>query len=195
MEINVKEILLSLHSLQFYAALTSVVAVFLTARKNILCWPIGILGTVLSAYVYFAQQLPFEAILQILYLGMAIFGWINWSNASPNKNLKVETSTVKEHLVLITSATLLGLVLGTISYTYNQLHSDYLDALLTTFSLGANWLATQRKIENWWYWIAIDLVSVVFYEWRGMHWFALLFGFFVIIAIRGLSSWKEEAKA
>jgi nicotinamide mononucleotide transporter len=195
METDVKAILLSLHSLQFYAALTSVLAVILTARKNILCWPIGILSTFLSAYVYFAQQLPFEALLQVVYVGMAVYGWVNWSKASPNKHLKVETATRKEHLVLIASAILLGLVLGTISYSYYRTYSSYVDAFLTTFSIGANWLAAKRKIENWWYWIAIDLVSVVFYEWRGMHWFALLFGFFVLIAVRGLSSWKEEVEA
>jgi nicotinamide mononucleotide transporter len=195
METDVKAILLSLHSLQFYAAFTSVLAVFLTARKNILCWPIGILGTVLSGYVYFAQQLPFEALLQVVYVGMAVYGWVNWSKASPNRHLQVETTTLKEHLILISTALLLGLGLGTLSYSIYHSYSAYVDAMLTTFSIGANWLAAKRKIENWWYWIAIDLVSVVFYEWRGMHWFALLFGFFVVIAVRGLSSWKEEVEA
>jgi nicotinamide mononucleotide transporter len=189
---NLREIAFSINTIQFYAALTGVISVFLTAKKNSLCWPIGILSSSLAFYIYLFQELPFEGFLQAIYIGMGFYGWINWRKSKNNYKFGVEKTTINEHRWLIGLSIGIGLILGVISYSYYGNFISFLDALLTTFSLAANWLAAKRKIENWWYWIVIDLVSVGLYAYKEMYWFALLFGFFVLIAIRGLYSWKEE---
>lgn len=185
------EIALSPNSIQFYAIITGVITVFLTARRNIWCWPVGIVSTILAAYVYLFQQLPYEALLQVFYLIMAIYGWINWYKSSENKGLVVEYTSLKQHIWLCTTAAVVGLGLGYFSFLHYHSYLSFLDALLTTFSLAANWLAAKRKIENWWYWIVIDSISVGLYHYKGMDMFALLFIFYTLLAIRGLGEWKE----
>lgn len=168
-------------------------AVLLSARQNILCWPIGILNTILAGYVYFVQQLPSEAILQIVYLVMAVYGWIVWSKkTNQNDTNNFGWTSAKFNCILIALSALSGIALG---YSFFQVtHSDiaYLDAILTTFSVAANYLSARKKIDNWIYWLVINAISIGLYEYKAMHWFALLFVFYFLIALRGLFGWRSS---
>jgi nicotinamide mononucleotide transporter len=49
----------------------------------------------------------------------------------------------------------------------------------------------KKWIENWFYWIAIDGVSVYLYYTRGLEIYALLMFAYTIIVIYGYFKWKK----
>ncbi len=188
------EFLFSDNFITFIAALLGVVAVLLTARQNIWCWPIGILNTILSAYIYWNQTLPAEACLQLFYFAMAVYGWIIWKKLEKHNFAIVTRNTNIENVRLVSLSCILGLVIGFGFFQLTHSFSAYLDAELTSFSLAANYLSARKKLDNWVYWFFINAISIGFYSYKELYWFAILFAFYLLIAIRGYLEWGNSIK-
>ncbi|MEP0781769.1 nicotinamide riboside transporter PnuC [Microcoleus sp. ZQ-A2] len=70
----------------------------------------------------------------------------------------------------------------------------YLDALTTIVSFTAMWLLVQKRIESWYYWIAVDVIGIEFYYVKGVRFIVLLYAIFLGMAINGLISWNKTSK-
>jgi nicotinamide mononucleotide transporter len=69
---------------------------------------------------------------------------------------------------------------------------------MTTWSaIWATFLVARKVLENWWYWLVIDTVSVFIYWARDLQLTSLLFVLYVILVPIGLlnwtRSWREQA--
>lgn len=53
-------------------------AMWLSARKKLENWPLWLVVDVLSVGLYISQGLHFYAVLYLVYIGMAVFGWRAW---------------------------------------------------------------------------------------------------------------------
>jgi len=93
----------------------------------------------------------------------------------------------------VTAAVALGLCLLLDRATDSQV--PVLDGVTTAMSLGAQWLMSRRVLENWWVWIAVDLVYVPLYLWKGLHVTAGLYAVFLLLCLLGLVDWGRELRA
>ena len=67
-----------------------------------------------------------------------------------------------------------------------------IDSFTTCFSIIATFLVVKKILENWIYWIIIDLVSIYIYFSRDLHLTSLLFLVYTVIAIIGYFNWKKK---
>ena len=64
--------------LGYFAALISLIAIVLNARKNILCWPIFLFSNILwITYSILEGDVP-SILLWILFSIFNVYGWIQW---------------------------------------------------------------------------------------------------------------------
>jgi nicotinamide mononucleotide transporter len=68
----------------------------------------------------------------------------------------------------------------------------YIDSLTTWSAIWATFLVARKVLENWWYWLVIDVASVFIYWSRGLELTALLFVVYVIMIPFGLISWTRS---
>lgn len=180
------------------ATVTAVIYVFLALKENAWCWSFGIVSSALSVGVLFHEELIYEAVLNVFYVVLGIYGWIKWSK---DKGAKDSTAIgripSKELLYACALAVFCGVVLGYIRSHNVENHFAYLDALTATFAVIATWMTAKKYIENWIFWIAIDAVSAVLFFLKGpqMYIFALLFIFYTFMAAAGYVAWKKSLKA
>lgn len=178
--------------LEITATLLAICYVVLAAKGSLWCWPAAFISSAISGYIFFDVNLKLEAVLQLYYIGMAIYGYIQWKNANNStKELPIETYTVSWHLKWILLLSVVSIATGYIAKHY--LHSDfaYIDAATTWFSIFATVLVTRRILENWWYWIVIDAVCIGLYWEKSLYFFSLLFVLYVILATYGLKQWQQ----
>ena len=71
----------------------------------------------------------------------------------------------------------------------------YIDSMTTWSALWATFLVARKVLENWWYWLVIDAVSVFVYWERDLQLTALLFVIYVAIIPIGLLSWTRSYRA
>jgi nicotinamide mononucleotide transporter len=66
----------------------------------------------------------------------------------------------------------------------------YLDSLLTTTSLIAQWMMTRKFLENWLIWIALDVAYVPMFIYRELYPTAVLYSVFLVLAVKGYHDWR-----
>lgn len=193
---------------EWLAVATGIVYVILAARRIMLCWLFAFISSAIYIYLCLSYQLYIETALQFFYVMMAVVGWYSWrkdsflSAASKSDVLDVIEVPVKEiktwnlnkHLVNIVLSGIIAFLLGFMFDLYTDQANPYMDAFTTVFSLATTFMVTQKILENWIYWIIIDLVSIVLYYNRGLQLTAVLYGLFTILAIAGFIAWYGKFK-
>lgn len=73
--------------------------------------------------------------------------------------------------------------------------APFWDALTTALSLASQYLLARKRIENWWIWIAVDIIYVPLYMSRGLPLTAALYAVFLAMCMIGLMQWKSRVTA
>lgn len=190
------EFILAQTSLDWFTTIMALLYVILAARNNSWCWLFGAVASATWAYVDVVQyQLYSDAGLQAFYFLMAGVGLYNWQKGGgQQQNLPIQHMSKVDHLYLLVGGTVAGLLLGYFVGENLPAAATYWDALTTTFSIGATVFLLQRKLENWLYWIIIDLLYVGIYWSREAWFFALLMVVYTLIAAWAYWNWLNIIK-
>lgn len=165
--------------------------VWLTVKENIWNWPIGIANSAFFLIVFLKAHLFADSGLQIVYIILGFLGWYWWLYGGDKKTeLTVAHSTVKTLLTLI----ILGgfatwgmtVYLARIADT-----APFWDALTTVLSLVAQYLLTKKLIENWHFWILVDIIYIPLYAYKHLYLTAAVYVIFLTMAITGLLEWRK----
>jgi nicotinamide mononucleotide transporter len=173
------------------AVLFSIFYVILAAKQSIWCWTYAAISVILYIYICFTAELFAETILQIFYLFMAAYGYYNWRKL---EKISVNQWSVRRHLLLILFGAIFTFLMGFYFSTYTSAKMPIVDSFTTIFSIIATYLVTKKVLENWLYWIVIDVVSIYLYFGRDLHLTSLLFIVYTVIAIFGYFSWIKKVK-
>ena len=65
-----------------------------------------------------------------------------------------------------------------------------LDSFTNALSFVGLWALARKYIEQWWFWILVDMVCCILYVQKGIPFKAGLYGLYVVIAIAGYFKWK-----
>ena len=64
--------------LQWTGFISGILYVIFAAKGKWWCWPVGLIWVICTFIVSVQADLFSDAVLQILYFGLTIFGWYNW---------------------------------------------------------------------------------------------------------------------
>lgn len=179
---------------EWIAVAAGLIYVVLIARKNILGWLFAVISSVIYIYLCFMSDYFLETILQLFYLIMAFWGFYMWNKTKKEEQF-IRRWSVKSHLINIVISTLITVLVAFVFDTFTDQDRPYLDAFTTVFSLGATFMVTQKVLENWIYWIVIDLVSIELYAYKNLNLTAGLFLIYTIIAVFGYFRWRKAYKS
>ena len=176
--------------IEFVAVIFSLLCVWLTAKKNILCWPIGIIGMIGYAIIFKEKGDIGNFLLQFAFLGQSVWGWINWKTSNNLKTSKLQTI---ERLNLFVGGIFLFFTLYLLSSAFGG-NLVILDSITTVISIGGMYLLAKNKIEAWWCWVVADLIYIQFFIQNQLPVSAGLYFIFLVLAIYGWRTWIKEMK-
>jgi nicotinamide mononucleotide transporter len=173
---------------EIFAVLLAVAYVWLAAEESIWCWPAGLASTALYAYIYWDVTLLFQMLLNIYYMVMAVIGFIFWRKQGASK-ISISRMSSSSHFITLAGGALITLVVYFVSKHFVDYDLVVLDISLAVFSLITTYLTVIKKLENWYYWSVINLVSIVLLYDRGLYLTVLLMLIYIVLAGRGLIHW------
>lgn len=179
--------------LEWIAVTTGLIYVILAAKRSIFCWLFAICSAGIYVYLCYSTQLYIESFLQVFYIVMAVLGWLLWSKTK-NEKLFVKKWPVKYHVWNLSLSAGVTIILGLAFDLFTDQAYPYTDSFTTVFSLAATYMVTKKELNNWIYWIAIDIVAAFLYMGRGFYLTALLYALFTILAIFGWLQWRKQFK-
>ncbi len=181
-----------LHWTETLAVLLGVVYVVLAARGSRWCWPPGIVSCALWAWATFTlYNLWVDALLQLFYVAMGVWGWYHWKPGGAADELPITTMRAADHLRVWGIGLPLALLFGWFFDTYTPAAATWLDAFTTVFAILTTWLVVEKKLENWLYWVLVDSLYVYLYARQGAWLFMLLMMAYTLIAISGWFRWRR----
>jgi nicotinamide mononucleotide transporter len=189
--------------LEFAGTVFNLWSVWLVARKSILTWPVGIAGVILFAILFYQIQLYADLVEQAYFLVTGFYGWWIWGRAGGGGDKAVTITRsgaagVTGSLAIVAVGTaamgyLLARIDGYLPVLFPQPATfPYLDAFTTVMSFVATILMARKKIECWHLWIAVDLIGVGLYFAKGVVFVSLLYLVFLVLATRGLLTWRRD---
>jgi nicotinamide mononucleotide transporter len=89
---------------------------------------------------------------------------------------------------------LLSVINGYLLTQHTDAAFPYLDSLTTWSAIWATFLVARKVLENWWYWLVIDIASVFIYLARDLQLTSMLFVVYVIMIPFGLLSWSRSMR-
>ncbi|MBB6252318.1 nicotinamide riboside transporter PnuC [Nitrospirillum iridis] len=182
--------------LEFVAAAISALAVWGTTRRLLWCWPVSLVSVALYAVVFFNAKFYSDMILQGVFGAFLIYGWICWwRGVRDDGAVIVQPLSIGRAIAGLMAGAGMGVVLGWGMARWTDAALPYLDASLTGLSLVAQYWTARKHIENWWLWIAVDLVYTVMYSVKDLYITAGLYAGFIILAILGWRSWRAGTEA
>ncbi|NMH64273.1 nicotinamide riboside transporter PnuC [Shewanella salipaludis] len=173
------------------AVVLALAYLLLAMKANVWCWGAAFASTAIYTVLFWQVALLMESVLNIYYMLMAVYGYWLWSQGGEqHAGVEVSSWPLKTHLSLIAGTALLSLGVGHMMATYTQAAFPYLDAATSCFAVMTTYLVAKKVLENWLYWVVIDLVSIYLYLNKGLMLTSLLFVFYVGLAVGGYFLWR-----
>ena len=196
--------------IEFFGTIFYAISVWLAVKNKVLTWPISIVGVTLFAILFFQIQLYSDLLEQFYYLATAAWGWWVWVHPKSkeqtdqqSKELVVSTNSGKANLIC---AVVIGILTVITTALMSNLHlilpnvfqvaASYplLDSFTTIMSFVGTYLLIRRKIENWYLWIAVDVIAVWLYYQKDVLFLSLLYACFLVAATKGFFEWRKILK-
>ncbi len=182
---------LSEHGLELAGMIATVLGIWLTTRRLLICWPITLLADVLYLIVFYRAQLYSDALLQIFFVVFTLYGWWHWwRGVRAEGEVRVVVLGARGWIVGLAAGAVGALLLGALMVRVGAA-LPHLDAALTSYSLVASWWQARKHIANWWLWIAIDVIYIGEYLYKDLRATALLYAGLVLLAVLGLRDWRR----
>jgi nicotinamide mononucleotide transporter len=177
--------------IEILAVATSYACTYLCVCQSRWNYPLGVVTTLLSAYLFWQWGL-YGSMLANIYLPIAlIYGWFRWGD---DRNTRPVTKTTLEQWVLYIaiSAITYAIVFGVMLMFNATL--PLADVGILVLTILAQWLLDNKKLENWYVWAVVNVLAIGVYFSAGLYLAGLQYIFFLLNTIYGWHMWNESRK-
>lgn len=181
--------------LEGIAVATSFLAIWCTARRWLICWPLNLLACALYFKLFYDVRLYSDMALQGLFGTLILYGWVSWLRGKDDDGEVVITPLLPTHITIGLIAGTLGAVsLGWVTSTFTNAAVPWMDAALSSFSVVAQIWTAKRKAASWLLWIAVDVLYVGMFIHKELWLTAGLYAAMIGIAVQGYFSWRKAER-
>ena len=170
---------------------TGAACVYLVVRQNIWNFPLGIANNVFFLILFVEARLYGDAGLQVVYILLGIQGWYWWLHGGAYRTALPVNRARPRTLLWLAGLVALGTAGLMLALQAARGSAPFLDAFTTVLSLAAQYLLNRKAIENWYLWIAADVLYIALYLARDLHLTALLYFIFLCLCLAGLWRWRQ----
>jgi len=187
--------------IEILAALSGIISVWFSRKASIWVYPTGLINTVFYIWISYDAQLIGEAVVNLYYTIMSLYGWYNWLRRNEKHELIVQVSRSNRtdwmlQLSFFTSTYLvLFLSLNYLKEAFFPGAIPWADALASAAAFTGMWLMTRKKLESWIWWIITNIASMPLYYSKGYIFTAVYYFILLILAILGYIEWRKKADA
>jgi nicotinamide mononucleotide transporter len=187
---------LEVNWLEITGVITGFVCVYLNTRENVWGWPIGLVSVFCYIFIFYDAKLYADMALQVIYVALGLYGWYEWLyGGEAKKQLRVSKIKQKELLLLVS----IGIVATGTAYYSLQKFTDaslpFWDSITAVFSLAGQYLLARKVLENWLFWIFVDIIYVFLYFYKALYLTSLLYFGFLVLATIGYFGWRKSLQA
>jgi nicotinamide mononucleotide transporter len=178
--------------LEAIAVVLGLINVALIVHRSLWNYPFGIAMVVLYAHIFFDARLYSDALLQLFFFVVQIYGWVHWARvAAKTGDVAVVRLTQRAQLAWMIGCAVAIAIWGWGMYRFTDAAYPWWDGSVAILSVAAQLLMARRFLENWVLWITVDLLAIGLYAAKNLWLTAGLYCVFLLLAIWGLIRWRD----
>jgi nicotinamide mononucleotide transporter len=174
--------------LEVSAVYFSFACTWLCTRQVRFSYVLAVISTVLLSITFWQAELFGSMALNIYLIPTVIYGWFIWGKDEVTKPVEHVKLKILPVYLIVTTLTWLGAFL-VIKMLDGAL--PVFDGWILVGSIFAQYLLDRKKIETWFIWIIVNVISIFVYLNSGLYLLAIQFGFFIINAVIGWIFWHR----
>jgi nicotinamide mononucleotide transporter len=181
------------NSFEAIAALISLIAVVLAARRSVWNFPFGLVGVLLYTKIFYDAQLYSDTLLQLYFFVIQLYGWWHWAqHRDATGHAVVETSSKRDRWLIVVAVLIITATLGFGMSRTTNAALPWWDASIAGLSVVAQILSSRRKLENWPLWIGANIIGIGVYSAKALYITAGLYAVLLLLALFGWQRWRKE---
>jgi nicotinamide mononucleotide transporter len=200
---------LTAHWLDIVTTVLGLAYILLEYRASLWMWVVGFAMQALGIVLYYQKGLYADCGMEFYYLSMTVYGYWKWvrgnqrdrsfytsadsSDPQPPNLGGLEITHIPLRL-LVRWSVIMAAVWALIYWllvTYTNSNVPLADSFTTALSLIGIWALAHKYLEQWFIWIAVDVVTSILYFYKDIPFKASLYALYVIIAIFGYMKWRR----
>jgi len=181
---------------EIVAVVLSLAMVGCNIRVNPIAWPLAIAASLIYCVLFADSRLYGEASLQIFFMLVALWGWWQWlrGRGADGAALRVRALSARGCWLLLGAVLLAWPLLALFLRGFTDTDVPWWDALPTAGSVAGQWLLGRKYVQNWPVWVAVNVVSVGLFAWKGLWLTTVLYALFTLLALWGWRQWQRLAQ-
>jgi nicotinamide mononucleotide transporter len=183
------------HWLDIVTTVLGLAYILLEYKASVWMWLAGFLMQALGIVLYYQKGLYADCGMEFYYLAMTLYGYWKWIHGTASKEA-LPVRHFPRRLVLPWLG-IIGAVWALIYWllvTFTNSNVPMADSFTTALSIVGIWALAPKYLEQWFIWIAVDVVTCILYFYKDIPFKASLYGLYVVIAIAGYFKWKKMIK-
>lgn len=168
-------------------------AIFLAGRNSVHTWWLGIVGCSLFALLFYQSHLYAEVLLQVFFIGSGVLGWWKWTSGHHGAPLSISHANFASLLWTVPAGIGATAAYGAMLHFRTNDYAPFFDSAVLVFSVIAQILLIQRRVENWTFWLLVNTIAIPLYASRGLYLSAVLYAAFWINALVSWVRWRKLA--
>lgn len=167
-------------------------SILLATRNSLHTWWTGIIGCLMFAWLFYQARLYADVTLQVFFIVTSLYGWWHWRRGEQGQPAPIRRSTLRDVSLWSLCAVLAALGYGALLHQFTNAYAPFLDSLVLTFSILAQFLLMRRRIETWYCWLIVNTIAVPLFLSRDLHLTAAFYSAYWINAWVGLACWRTK---
>ena len=181
------------HWLDITTTVLGLAYILLEYRVSVWMWLVGFLMQSLGIILYYQKGLYADCGMEFYYLAMTVYGWWRWIKPKANSQKPIAISLFPRRLVLpwLLLIAAIWAFIYWLLVTFTNSNVPLADSFTTALSIVGIWALAHKYLEQWFIWIAVDVVTSVLYFYKDIPFKASLYALYVVIAIAGWFKWRN----
>lgn len=180
-------------ALEITANLVATFSILLAGRNSVHTWWTGIISSVLFTVLFYQNKLVADVVLQVFFVITSAIGWWQWILGNQGSALPISHTNLKKLVWTIPVGLAATTIYGALLHYFTSAYAPFFDSAVLVFSVIAQLLLMQRRIENWGFWIIVNTIAVPLYASRALYVTALLYSGYWINAAISWWQWRHLA--
>lgn len=181
--------------------------ILLEYRASVWMWAVGAVMQFLGIILYYQKGLYADCGMEFYYLGMTVYGYWMWRHKGMANNegaqqagsdapsaIPIRHIPLRLALCWGAAAAALWALIWWLLTTFTDSTVPVADAFTTALSLVGIWALAHKYLEQWFIWLAVDVVTCVLYWHKDLPFKSALYALYVVIAIAGFLRWRKLMK-
>ena len=193
------EIFMTEHWLDIVTTVLGLCYLWLEYRASIALWVVGIIMPALDVWLYWQHGLYGDAGMSVYYAVAAVYGYLVWKFGRKRGRGRAEQMPITHfRRRLIVPVVVVFLVLWVVTYyvlvTFTDSTIPLCDSFTNALSFVGLWALSRKYVEQWCFWLVVDVVSTYLYISKGIPFKAGLYALYTVIAVMGYFKWMRLMK-